>query len=148
MLASALPVEGKEFGLKVELYLDTIKRLPQETKTALRSAYIFSRKVPREEREDLIQVGKAAGTDTSQLEALLAEIVPEKSAGSKAQPVSGRELKLTIKEPKELVTSPEELERLRTLACPHIRDSLFWEEFISHRVLVCTSCEQPALFTF
>ena len=55
MLASALPVEGKEFGLKVELYLDTMKRLPQEAKTALKSAYIFSRKVPREEREDLFQ---------------------------------------------------------------------------------------------
>jgi len=55
MLASALPVEGQEFGLKVELYLDTIKRLPQEAKVALKSAYIFSRKVPREEREDLFQ---------------------------------------------------------------------------------------------
>ncbi len=55
MLASALPVEGQEFGLKVEQYLDTIKRLPQEAKTALKSAYIFSRKVPREEREDLFQ---------------------------------------------------------------------------------------------
>ena len=55
MLASALPVEGQEFGLKVEHYLDTIKRLPQEAKIALKSAYIFSRKVPREEREDLFQ---------------------------------------------------------------------------------------------
>jgi len=55
MLASALPVEGQEFGLKVEQYLDTIQRLPQEAKTALKSAYIFSRKVPREEREDLFQ---------------------------------------------------------------------------------------------
>ena len=55
MLASALPVEGQEFGLKVEQYLETIKRLPQEAKTALKSAYIFSRKVPREEREDLFQ---------------------------------------------------------------------------------------------
>ena len=55
MLASALPVEGQEFGLKVEQYLDTIQRLPQEAKTALKSAYIFSRKVPREESEDLFQ---------------------------------------------------------------------------------------------
>jgi len=102
----------------------------------------------KKELEDLIQVGKAAGTDTSQLEALLAEVAPEKSAGSKARPVSGRESELTRKEPQELVTSPEELERLWTLACPHIRDSLFWEEFVSRRVLVCTSCEQPALFDF
>ena len=102
----------------------------------------------KKELEELIQVGKAAGTDTSQLEALLAEVAPEKPAGSKARPVSGRELELASKRPEELVTSPEELERLRTLACPHIRDSLFWEEFVSRRVLVCTSCEQPALFDF
>ncbi len=55
MMASALPVEGQEFGLKVEQYLVTIKKLPQEAKVALKSAYIFSRKVPREEREDLFQ---------------------------------------------------------------------------------------------
>ena len=55
MLASALPVEGQEFGHKVEQYLETIKRLPQEAKTALKSAYIFSRKVPREERQDVFQ---------------------------------------------------------------------------------------------
>jgi len=55
MMASALPVEDQEFGFKVEQYLVTIKRLPQEAKTALKSAYIFSRKVPREEREDLFQ---------------------------------------------------------------------------------------------
>ena len=55
MLASALPIEGAEFGHKVTLYLDTIKRLPVEAKNALKSAYIFSRKVPREERADLFQ---------------------------------------------------------------------------------------------
>lgn len=102
----------------------------------------------KKELEELIQVGKAAGTDTSQLEALLAEVTPENPAGSKARPVSGRELELARKGPEELVTSCKELERLRTLACPHIRDSLFWEEFVSRRVLVCTSCEQPALFQF
>ena len=55
MLASALPVENEEFGLKVNQYLATIKKLNIETKIALKSAYIFSRKVPREEREDLFQ---------------------------------------------------------------------------------------------
>ncbi len=55
MFASALPVEGQEFGHKVEFYLDTIKRLSREAKVALKSAYIFSRKVPRAEREDLFQ---------------------------------------------------------------------------------------------
>jgi len=102
----------------------------------------------KKELEDLIQVGKAAGTDTSQLEALLAEVAPEKLAGSKTRPVSGRELELARKGLEELVTSPEELERLRSLACPHIRNSPYWEEFVSRRVLVCTSCEQLALFTF
>ena len=55
MLASALPVQGAEFGHKVEQYLTTINQLDIETKNALKSAYIFSRKVPREEREDLFQ---------------------------------------------------------------------------------------------
>ena len=55
MLASALPVQNEEFGLKVEHYLDVIGKLPQEAKVALKTAYIFSRKVPREEREDLFQ---------------------------------------------------------------------------------------------
>ena len=55
MLASALPVQNEEFGQKVEYYLDVIGKLPQEAKVALKTAYIFSRKVPREEREDLFQ---------------------------------------------------------------------------------------------
>jgi len=86
-----------------------------------------------------------AGTDTSQLKSFLAELPSEKAARAKPPPVPIRRLE---RAPEELVTSPEELERLRALACPHIRDSLFWEEFVSRRVLVCTSCEQPALFTF
>jgi len=102
----------------------------------------------KKELNNLIEAGKASGADTNQLEVLLAEVAPEKPAGSKARPVSGRELELASKRPEELVTSSEELERLRTLACPHIRDSLFWEEFVSHRVLVCTSCKKPALFDF
>ena len=55
MLASALPVEGHEFGLKVEDNLKAIKSLTGEAKVALKSAFIFSRKVPKEEREDLFQ---------------------------------------------------------------------------------------------
>lgn len=55
MLAGALPVEGQEFGLKVEEYLIAIKAMRQESKVALKVAYIFSRKVPREEREDMFQ---------------------------------------------------------------------------------------------
>ena len=55
MMSSALPVEGEEFGLKVAETLQTIKRLPKEAKIALKVAYVFSRKVPRQEREDLYQ---------------------------------------------------------------------------------------------
>ena len=55
MLAKALPVSGDEFGDKVDEYLTAIKALPANAKIALRTAYIFSRKVPREEREDMYQ---------------------------------------------------------------------------------------------
>lgn len=55
MMSSALPVEGEEFGLKVSETLEVIKSLPQEAKIALKVAYVFSRKVPRQEREDLYQ---------------------------------------------------------------------------------------------
>jgi hypothetical protein len=55
MLASALPVEGEDFGKKVETNLKAIKALASYQKNALKMAYIFSRKVPRQEREDLFQ---------------------------------------------------------------------------------------------
>ena len=55
MLAKNLPLEGEDFGDKVNSYLEIIKSLPQEAKLALKSAYVFSAKVPREEREDLFQ---------------------------------------------------------------------------------------------
>ncbi len=55
MLCASLPVEGEEFGKAVESTLTTIKSMPQEHRIALKSAYIFSRKVPREEREDMFQ---------------------------------------------------------------------------------------------
>ena len=55
MLSSKLPVEGEDFGDKVNDYLGSIKALPKKSKIALKSAYIFSRKVPREEREDMFQ---------------------------------------------------------------------------------------------
>lgn len=55
MLTSSLPVDGQEYSHKVEEYLQIIKSLPQAQKIALKSAYIFSRKVPKFEREDLFQ---------------------------------------------------------------------------------------------
>ena len=92
----------------------------------------------KKELEDLIAETKANGNDTGLLEQLLAEVTP-KPAIKKAQRVSMMEPE---KVAQELVTSPEELKRLWSLACPHIRNSPFWEEFIARRVLVCTSCEK------
>ena len=55
MITSALPIEGDDFRDKVECYLQAIKAMPARSKQALKCAYIFSRKVPREEREDMFQ---------------------------------------------------------------------------------------------
>jgi len=55
MLASALPVEGDDFGNQVNENLEVIKGLAVEAKHALKMAYVFSRKVPREERQDFFQ---------------------------------------------------------------------------------------------
>lgn len=55
MLASSLPIEGEDFRDRVEINLKAIQSLSTEAKTALRSAYIFSRKVPKQERQDLFQ---------------------------------------------------------------------------------------------
>ena len=55
MLASALPIDGDDFGRQVNDNLEVIKRLPLEAKHALKVAFVFSRKVPRHEREDLFQ---------------------------------------------------------------------------------------------
>lgn len=55
MLSSALPVEGDDFAYQVECNLEAIKGLSIEAKHALKVAYVFSRKVPRQEREDLFQ---------------------------------------------------------------------------------------------
>jgi len=55
MLVKALPIEDEEFGTKVEEYIRIIKALPAEAKVSLKSAYIFSAKVPRDEREDMFQ---------------------------------------------------------------------------------------------
>lgn len=55
MLCKSMPVELEDFRAKVEEYIQTIKSMSTENKLALRSAYIFSSKVPREERDDLFQ---------------------------------------------------------------------------------------------
>lgn len=55
MLCRAMPVDGAEYGAKVESYLETIKAMSADAKLALRMAYVWSSKVPIEEREDFFQ---------------------------------------------------------------------------------------------
>ena len=55
VFAKGLPIEGREFGDKVSEFLKVIKSLKPEAKVALKSAYVFASKVPREEREDMFQ---------------------------------------------------------------------------------------------
>jgi len=96
----------------------------------------------KKELIDLIDAGDKAGSDTNPLKNLLAELPSEKAARSKPSPAPARRL-----EPErvpELVTGPE-LERLRILACPHIRSSPYWEDFVSRRVLVCSECQKAGL---
>ncbi len=55
MLASALLEENEDFGKHVDEYLGQIKKLSTDNKRALHYAYIFSRKAPQQERNDLYQ---------------------------------------------------------------------------------------------
>ena len=87
----------------------------------------------------LIEETKVNGNDTSLLEQLLAEITPEKPVKNQSRSAPMMEQR---KSTEELVSSPEEMERLRTLAYPHIQSSPFWEEFLSRYVLVCNSCKE------
>ena len=94
----------------------------------------------KKELNDLIEAGEKAGSDTSQLKSFLAEL-PSEKARATPRPVPVRGLELAERGREELVTGPE-LERLRILACPHIRNSPYWEDFISRRVLVCSACQK------
>lgn len=54
-MASHSGAQEEEYGLMVEETLKAIMSLPQADKYALKSAYVFSRKVPKNEREDVMQ---------------------------------------------------------------------------------------------
>ncbi len=99
----------------------------------------------KKELNDLIEAGEKAGTDISQLKSFLAEL-PSEKARANPPPAPVRRLE-PERVSEELVTGPE-LERLRILACPHIRNSPYWEDFVSRRVLVCSDCQKmrPAEF--
>jgi hypothetical protein len=56
MLTKALiQLKGPEFNEHIDNLIEEIRKLPIEARNALRSAYIFSAKVPREDREDMFQ---------------------------------------------------------------------------------------------
>ncbi len=55
MLVRRLPLDDKELAGKVGEYIKQIEAIPKEARLALQSAYIFSSKVPVEEREDMFQ---------------------------------------------------------------------------------------------
>ena len=93
----------------------------------------------KKELNDLIEAGEKAGNDTNLLQNLLAEL-PSEKARANPLPVPVRRLE-PERVTKELVTGPE-LERLRILACPHIRSSPYWEDYISRRVLLCSDCQE------
>ena len=57
-LASGLPLEGEDFGRQVQTVERELLRLTKRNKTnlvALQTAYVFSKKVPRQERRDMFQ---------------------------------------------------------------------------------------------
>ena len=54
-LAKGLPVEGAAFGEHVDRIEHEVKALPKVQKTTLTLAYMFSAKVPRQERDDVSQ---------------------------------------------------------------------------------------------
>ncbi|MBA7712021.1 hypothetical protein ES703_120989 [subsurface metagenome] len=97
----------------------------------------------KKELLDLIDAGDKAGSDTNPLKNLLAELPSEKAARSKPSPAPVRRIE-PERAPEELVTGPE-LERLRVLACPHIKSSPYWEDFVSRRVLACSDCQRAGL---
>ncbi len=54
-LAHGMPIEGQEYSELIESYIKSIEAMPLEQRAALQAAYIFSRKTPKEEWQDLFQ---------------------------------------------------------------------------------------------
>jgi len=54
-LCANMGAHDQEYSDLVNEMLESINKLPQDQKLALKSAYVFSRKVPKEEREDVMQ---------------------------------------------------------------------------------------------
>lgn len=55
ILVRSLPINDDEVTSKVDEYTKAIEAMPEKVRLALQSAYIFSSKVPPEEREEMFQ---------------------------------------------------------------------------------------------
>jgi len=55
ILVRALPLADEEIAGKTEEYIRAIEAMPENARLALQSAYILSSKVPKEEREKVIE---------------------------------------------------------------------------------------------
>jgi DNA-directed RNA polymerase specialized sigma24 family protein len=67
-LAKGLPVEGAAFGEHVDRIEHEVKALPKVQKTTLTLAYMFSAKVPHQERDDVSQEILLACLESGQTE--------------------------------------------------------------------------------
>lgn len=55
VLLEGMPIHDKEYTQKVNEYIETLKHMPIEQFHVLQAAFIFSRKIAQEERQDLFQ---------------------------------------------------------------------------------------------
>jgi len=55
LLARGMPIDGQDYSDIIEGYIKSIEAMPPEQQSTLKSAYIFSRKAPEAERQDLFQ---------------------------------------------------------------------------------------------
>lgn len=62
-LAHGMPVDGQEYTEVIEGYIKSIAAMPLEQRVLIQAAYIFSRKAPREEWQDLFQHFVAHGLE-------------------------------------------------------------------------------------
>jgi len=55
MLVKNMPIQAQDFTDKIEATILTLNKLSKNAKLALASAYVFSSKVPKQDREDMFQ---------------------------------------------------------------------------------------------
>jgi len=55
VLVKGLPLDDSEIASKVDEYTKAIEAMPEEARVALKAGYIFSSKVPLEERGDMLE---------------------------------------------------------------------------------------------